>query len=85
MNRDAKESLTALVVVASFVGLSCFSLRLIPDDLEIPQWVPLVALPLNLLILVAGIVRHRRKPRGKPEQCYAWAWGCFSWGALRCG
>ena len=67
MTKDAKESLTAWVGVSSFVGLSCFVLWLIPDDLQLPQWVPLVAFGLNLFMFVGGIVWRRRKPVEKPE------------------
>ena len=67
MTKDAKESLTALVGVSSFVGLFCFALWLIPNDLQLPQWVPLVAFGLNLAMFVGGIAWRRRKPVGKPE------------------
>ena len=67
MTRDAKESLTALVAVSSFVGLFCLALLLTPNDMEIPRWVPWIGVGANAALLIGGIVRRRRKSVEEPE------------------
>jgi hypothetical protein len=63
VTRDAKESLTALIGVSFFIGMFCLSLWLIPQDMEIPRWVPLAGFGFNLFMLVGAIVWHRRTLR----------------------
>jgi Na+-driven multidrug efflux pump len=67
MTRDAKESLTALATVSSFVGLFCLALMLIPNDMEIPRWVLWIGFGANTALLTVAAVRRWRKPVEKPE------------------
>lgn len=60
MSRDAQESLTALVGVLFLVGV----LWLIPlalRDVDIPRWVPLAGFGLQIVTLVALIIRRQRR------------------------
>ena len=67
MTRGAKESLTALVAVSSFVGLFCLYLLLVPNDVEIPRWAIWVGLGINIALLSGALVRRFHKPEGTPE------------------
>jgi hypothetical protein len=67
VTRDAKESITALIAVSSFVGIFCLALLIIPNDLHIPRWVTWVGAGVSFILLVSNIVRQLRKPVEKPE------------------
>ena len=66
MTRDAKESLTALVAVSSFVGIFCLALLIVPNDLHIPRWVTWAGASVSFILLAGNIVRRLRKSRAKP-------------------
>ena len=67
VTRDAKESLAALIAVLSLFGVM-WLIPLALRGVEIPRWVQPVVLGLQTAILVAAIIRRRRrKPVEKPE------------------
>jgi protein-S-isoprenylcysteine O-methyltransferase Ste14 len=62
MTEDAKESLTALVVVSLFFGIGYLSLQLL-KHIDVPRWVPLAGFVMNTLALAIAIARHWRARR----------------------
>jgi hypothetical protein len=60
VTRDAKESLTALVAVSSYVGIFCLALLIIPNDLDIPRWVTWVGAGVAFVVLAGHLARRLR-------------------------
>jgi hypothetical protein len=66
VTEDAKQSLTALAALSALVGVFCVAQWLIPEDLEIPRWLPFAAFALNLLMLAWMMARRRRERAEEP-------------------